>query len=374
VGLNGGNYAPADADATWERRYGDCKGKTAILLALLAELGIKAMPVLVNNTIATDGYEDRLPNPGLFDHVLVRARIDGKSFWLDGTLPTVIEAREQPFFNYMNVLPLSEAGSDLERLEVKPLDLPHDMALNEYDASAGFDVPAEKTRTTIKRGILGLQEYAMLSAMTTGQMEAAFRSNMAGTTQWDTVDTIEYRYDKATQASILTINGTGMVDWEGEAGGARWLYLPGGGFNPPGRRRRSDEFDSDIPFYNDLDYSCHVTTIRLPEDTKIENWGFNDIIDLMLFGTVYFRMMERREDKTFRLVRGMRTEMLEVSQERAQRDNGRLAEFDNSKAILVYDADEISEPWGQLLPVPATYEIDWTGKDVPCLPEDLLDQ
>ncbi len=38
VGLNGGNLTPASADETWQRRYGDCKGKTVLLLALLREL------------------------------------------------------------------------------------------------------------------------------------------------------------------------------------------------------------------------------------------------------------------------------------------------------------------------------------------------
>lgn len=42
VGLGGGTYLPASADETWNRRYGDCKGKTALLLALLGELGIAA--------------------------------------------------------------------------------------------------------------------------------------------------------------------------------------------------------------------------------------------------------------------------------------------------------------------------------------------
>jgi transglutaminase-like putative cysteine protease len=41
VGLNDGGYVPATADQTWSRRYGDCKGKTALLLALLHGLGIE---------------------------------------------------------------------------------------------------------------------------------------------------------------------------------------------------------------------------------------------------------------------------------------------------------------------------------------------
>ena len=84
VGLDGGNYTPAAADVTWERRFGDCKGKTVLLLALLHELGVSAEAMLVDAK-GSDGTNEHLPTPGLFDHVLVRARIGGRSYWLDGT-------------------------------------------------------------------------------------------------------------------------------------------------------------------------------------------------------------------------------------------------------------------------------------------------
>lgn len=100
VGLNGGNLTPATADETWQRRYGDCKGKTALLLALLAELGIEAEPVLANNAGADDGLDARLPNPMMFDHVLVRARINGTDYWLDGTLPPVAGPSADPVMPY----------------------------------------------------------------------------------------------------------------------------------------------------------------------------------------------------------------------------------------------------------------------------------
>ncbi len=76
VGLDDGGYVPAAADLTWARRYGDCKGKTALLLALLNGLGIEAEPVLVSTGFG-DGMETRLPQLAYFDHVLVRARIGG---------------------------------------------------------------------------------------------------------------------------------------------------------------------------------------------------------------------------------------------------------------------------------------------------------
>ncbi len=51
---------------------GDCKGKTALLLALLHELGIEAEPALVSLG-GGDGMNERLPSLAAFNHVIVRA-------------------------------------------------------------------------------------------------------------------------------------------------------------------------------------------------------------------------------------------------------------------------------------------------------------
>jgi len=373
VGLNGGNFTPATADETWERRYGDCKGKTVMLLALLGELGIAAEAVLVNNSGSTDGLDERLANPGMFDHVLVRARIDGKSVWLDGTLPAVIEGRDEPFFPYQWVLPLSAKGSALHRLPDPPFALPQVMEIFDVDASGGFDAPARWTRTTVLRGANGLQQHLQLSSVSAGQLETALKSQLAGSAAWDEVDSVSYRFDRATQAAILTIIGTGPVDWEKEDDGGRYFRLPGGGFNPPQRRQRSAGSAGAVPFFQPPDYNCYVTTLRLPEGTDMADWGFNTVFDTMLFGETFYRMMElRKEDRTLRLVRGNRVEQAEIAPEKAERDNGRLAEFDNSMAILSYSPGNIGEPWGGLKNVPATFEIDWTGPAPPCLPADML--
>jgi transglutaminase-like putative cysteine protease len=84
VGLGEGNLRPMPADQVWQRGFADCKGKAALLLAMLDGLGIAAEPALV----ATRGGEQldrRLPNVTGFDHVIVRAEIGGRVFWLDPT-------------------------------------------------------------------------------------------------------------------------------------------------------------------------------------------------------------------------------------------------------------------------------------------------
>ncbi|MCK0128875.1 DUF3857 domain-containing transglutaminase family protein [Erythrobacter sp. F6033] len=373
VGLNGGNFTPASADETWERRYGDCKGKTAMLLALLDQLGIEAEAVLVNNNFSTDGLDKRLASPGAFDHVLVRATIDGEAYWLDGTMPPVIEGRTKPFFKYDWVLPLKKAGGELEQLAFEPFDIPQEMGIEEIDATAGFDVPSKKILKSVIRGSAGLQEYYTFSSVSPNQLESALRNQLEGTQMWNSVDSVEWRFDKATQASILTITGTGPVEWESDSLDGRYMFLPRGGFTPPPRRQRNGQESGKIPFYQAPSYTCHATTVRLPEGTELKNWGFNSVFDTMLYGEVYYRMMEKRDDRTLRMVRGRRVETPEITAARAKRDNERLENFDNSKAILSYDPSQEIEAWGNLRSVPATYEIDWAGRDTPCLPPDMLE-
>lgn len=373
VGLAGGNLTPASADETWRRRYGDCKGKTALLLALLDGLGIESEAVLVNGPEADDGLDERLPSPGMFDHVIVRASPAGKDLWLDATLPHVYPATEKPAFAYRWALPLSDRGSELVRLPFDPPALPMDMGLYDIDARAGFDQPARIVTTNLLRGPEALVQYYQFSALTQDQILAAFRNNLNGGEQWNEVETVSYRFDESTQAGVLEITGIGDIDWDNDGGGAYSLALPGGGFSPPSKRQRASDQDQDAPFYSEPDYSCHVTTVRLPENTELENWGFNTVFDTVLFGRLYYRMMEKRDDGTIRMVRGSRTESPEISSETASRSNGRLDDFDNSKANIQYDPDRVMTPWGRLHPVPATYEIDWTGANPPCLPVDMLD-
>lgn len=365
VGLNGGNLTPAGADETWQRRYGDCKAKTALLLALLRELGVEAEAVLVNNNGTDDGLDERLPSPRMFDHVLVRARIDGQNYWLDGTLPAVVPPAAEPVIPYQWILPLTAQGSGLEKLGWTPAPRPNEITLFDIDASAGFDKPARITNITLKRGIEGLQQEVQFSAATPAQLLSAFRQNAIGNT-WQTIEDVQWRYDVKAQASILTVVGTGAVDWDDDGDGIRSLALPGGGFNPPEKRIRAAEQDQALPFYNKPDFSCYVTTVRLPSTTKAEQWSHKDDINNRMFGRAYYRAFDIY-DGSLRMIRGARIEQKEVDAARALRDNGRIALFDNSMAWITYNPNGKNIDAQASKRVPTVTEIDWAADDVPCL-------
>lgn len=365
VGLGNGNLNPAKADVTWQRRYGDCKAKTVLLMALLNELGIPAEVVLVNNSGDDDGMDERLPNLRLFDHVLVRATIDGKVWWLDGTMPAVVSPGLSSILPYRWVLPLSAEGRGLERVAWQPSARPDEINLYDIDARASFETPAKVTTTSILRGVKGLQQQVQLSPVPPEQLLAAFRQNLTGST-WQSIDAVKWRYDEKAQASILTISGTWNVDWEKDGGQARSLALPGGGFNPPEKRLRSADQDQKAPYYNDPRYSCMVTTLRVPTSTKLANWSTKNGFDARIFGENYYRVFERRSDSV-RMIRGFRTESVELDPADATKDNGRITDFDNSKAYVFYDPSS-QVPMTPVGPsVPATDEIDWAADNVPCL-------
>jgi transglutaminase-like putative cysteine protease len=364
VGLDGGNLTPATAEQTWQRRYGDCKGKTTLLMALLAELGIDAEPVLVNSSGADDGFDQRLPSPRLFDHVLVRARIDGKSYWLDGTLPPVASPAHAPVFPYEWVLPLTDRGNAIEQLAWTPASVPDEIVLHEIDARSGFDEPAQITSTTISRGIKGLQAQVQFSALTRDQILTGLRQELVGNT-WQSIDDVRWYYDQKQAASVLTISGTGTVDWNRQDDGGRSLALPGGGFNPPEKRIRATEQDQSLPFWSSADFSCHVTTVRLPRDTKPVQWSSKANFDTRIFGRNYYRAFDLR-DGAIRMIRSARIEQREIDAAAAQRDNARIPAFDNSMGWITYTPDGTTMSVGNGQHVPATYERDWSNEDVPC--------
>ncbi len=83
--LGPNSHAPHPPNLTLERRFGDCKDKSLLLVTLLDELGITAWPALIDSTSGIL-LPTRLPSPGVFDHVVVVAEIDGEEVWIDPTI------------------------------------------------------------------------------------------------------------------------------------------------------------------------------------------------------------------------------------------------------------------------------------------------
>lgn len=81
IGAN--SHRPAEPEAVLKQRFGDCKDKTTLLIALLRAQGVAATPVLVSTFLRND-VPELLPSPLAFNHVIARVHVDG-GLLLDGT-------------------------------------------------------------------------------------------------------------------------------------------------------------------------------------------------------------------------------------------------------------------------------------------------
>lgn len=152
VEIGAGSHAPNPPALVLERRFGDCKDKALLALAMLRGLGIEARAALVATDVRR-GVKEQQPMPGAFDHVLVEARINGRRFWIDPTRAPQkgdIEHLYQPDYGHALIVdpgtralvPMANASSALSRRSIRAV----------FDAHAGFDKTVRYTVTTTVEG------------------------------------------------------------------------------------------------------------------------------------------------------------------------------------------------------------------------------
>lgn len=229
-GMNGGNYIPQAPAETWEMRYGDCKAKTLLLLAMLRDMGVEAEAVVVASQTG-DGVPDMLPMPGAFDHVIVRATIAGTDYWMDGTSSgaSLAVAAEVPAFHH--ALPLRESGADLMAMVPRPQDYFDSQAVLTFDHRAGLDLPMlvnGEWRLTgpgaaMVRSIIGQGSPEQLD-----EFVRAFVGEALGEAQ---VIEHDLTFDEASNRATVTATGLMTTPWRWErARGMRDFSLPSSAF------------------------------------------------------------------------------------------------------------------------------------------------
>ncbi|MCB1587863.1 MAG: DUF3857 domain-containing protein [Xanthomonadales bacterium] len=151
IELGAGSHAPRQPDEVLQRRYGDCKDKTLLLLALLDQLDVPAVPALVSTELRLK-LAERLPSPGAFNHVLVRADIDGHSYWIDPTRdeqPGTAQTLYQP--DYGLALPVADGVVALQTMF--PERSPNRRTVHhQIDSRQGLEQTASFTVTTLSEG------------------------------------------------------------------------------------------------------------------------------------------------------------------------------------------------------------------------------
>lgn len=78
------SHLPATPERVLSQRFGDCKDKVSLGLALLRHLGVEAVPLLVSLTQRQDVATEP-PTPLAFNHVVLQVRVAGQTWVLDPT-------------------------------------------------------------------------------------------------------------------------------------------------------------------------------------------------------------------------------------------------------------------------------------------------
>ena len=332
LGMDDGGFVPASADQTWLRRFGDCKAKTVLLVALLNELGVSARPVLVN-TKQGDLLAVRLPTMEGFDHAIVEVQIGGKSYWLDGTRlgDDSLDRLEAP--NYRVGLPVTAAGTPLVPIVPAALDRPTQVVSLTLDASRGVDVPALASGEMRFHGRAGSDMRQTYAGYAQADRQRELRKLWRGTYDFVAPGRILTADDQATGDFVITMTGSATLEWTRDQG-VRWYEMDRSRLGWRFNIAREGELSPDAPYAFDYpDWWTYRETIILPGGGKgfrVQGEGVDQTV-----GDLYqFHRTIERDGAKVTVVAETRALANELSAARAARARTQMTELASSGVYL----------------------------------------
>ena len=210
--LGEGAYRPVVAAETWELKFGDCKGKTALLLGLLDRLGIEADPLYV----LSDGGEvlgGVLPGRSVFDHVIARARIGGKIYYLDATDYGQRALADVAGSELGYGLPLVQ-GATLYKLPIVHPQAPTRESELVWDGSQGLIGEIPFAATLVLRGPSAMVARAKkITVEKPTEFDDYLKDLMPGIAN-DRLEIVTRSDDEASGEYRVTFKGKDKLDWD----------------------------------------------------------------------------------------------------------------------------------------------------------------
>ncbi|MBO9603145.1 MAG: DUF3857 domain-containing protein [Novosphingobium sp.] len=337
-GLDGGNYIPQRPADTWKLRYGDCKAKSLLLLAMLREMGIQADAVAVHHSDG-DSAPELLPMPADFDHVIVRAQIGGETYWLDGTSSgsRLWNIGEVPPFRY--ALPVTKDGSDLVPMVQRPVTHPDQTLKLVLDQSAGVDMMALYDATIEVYGPVGASIRSMI-AQPSEQARRTFAERALGSVLGQS-NLLDYSlaYDEDGAKATITARGLTMPMWQFERGTAREALpgLPASGFAFSPDRARPAWKDVPVqmagPFVMDTDL-----TVKLPDGGRNYTLQGREVVNSEIAGATITRDAAIAGD-TLKVKERLSSTMTEIDPAALPAEKAKAARFAGGKLSVLAPAD-----------------------------------
>jgi len=152
LGVEAGEHShlPHTAPEVLAQRFGDCKDKSLLLVALLRALGIEAHVALVSPTEEAE-VKEQIPGPLAFGHAVVRIRIAGRTYFVDPTISHqsgTLEARST--LPYGVALVLAAGTTQLDDIPVATPAEPTVETSSVYGLGPGPDEASLEVETTFR--------------------------------------------------------------------------------------------------------------------------------------------------------------------------------------------------------------------------------
>lgn len=153
LSIGPGAYKPRSPDAVVASGYGDCKDKALLLSLVLRALGVDATPALTDFD-AGPGLPKSAPSMASFDHVIVRIRAGGQTYWVDAT-----GAHEGGVFpnlsglRYAWALPITAGQRDLEKIPRPEAPSRNSDVLERYTLPEGLKSAVRLEVTSVFTGL-----------------------------------------------------------------------------------------------------------------------------------------------------------------------------------------------------------------------------
>jgi Domain of Unknown Function with PDB structure (DUF3857) len=142
------SHLPHNPEQVFNRRYGDCKDKSLLVVTILTVLGVEADPALVS-TNEGPTLDEAQASPFVFDHVIVKISTGGRSYWFDPTASLQRGMLEQHYNpSFARALLIRSGTSGLEGIPLSPQALPTTTIKEIYrvhPGGAGTDLEVETT-------------------------------------------------------------------------------------------------------------------------------------------------------------------------------------------------------------------------------------
>ena len=194
ISIGAGAFRPTNPEQVLQRRFGDCKDKSLLLVTILRQLGIEAQPALVN-TRRGHVLDSTLPTPYAFDHVIVRMRLDNDTYWLDGTLGKQFSPLSTHFAEeFERALVIDRSTTGLTTLPPLGPDAHSKRSEVLVDLRAGLDKPAKLQISTFYEGRLADSQRQDLADESTAERQSSYLKYI-----------LEY-YPRAKVAAPITVH------------------------------------------------------------------------------------------------------------------------------------------------------------------------